>query len=86
MGIGSGIFLFVVGAILAFAINVQVDWANLDLIGYLLMGAGVVVFLISLVLVMRKRSSVETVRHIDSAGGEQVTQHETRSDTTDPLV
>jgi hypothetical protein len=88
MGIGSGIFLFVVGAILAFAINVQVDWANLDMIGYLLMGAGVVVFLVSLVLVMRKRSSTETVRHVDSAGGERVTQRENRStdNTTDPLV
>ena len=85
MGIGSGIFLFVVGAIVAFALNFEVGWANLDLIGYLLMGAGVVVFLISLILVMRKRSSVQTVRHVDSSGGEQVTQHETRSDT-DPLV
>lgn len=87
MGIGSGIFLFVVGAILTFALNVQVDWANLDLIGYLLMGAGVIVFLISLVLVMKKRSSMSTVRHVDNAGGEQVTQRETRSDnTTDPLA
>jgi Domain of unknown function (DUF6458) len=88
MGIGSGIFLFVVGAILAFAINVQVDWANLDMIGYLLMGAGAVVFLVSLVLVMRKRSSTETVRQVDSAGGERVTQRENRStdNTTDPLV
>ena len=50
MSIGSGIFLFVVGAILAFAVNVQVDWANLDLIGYILMGAGAVVFLIGIIL------------------------------------
>lgn len=86
MGIGSGIFLFVVGAIIAFALNVQVEWANLDLIGYLLMGAGIVVFLISLVMVMKKRSSTETVRHVDSGGGERVTQRENRSDTTDPMV
>jgi hypothetical protein len=79
MGIGSGIFLFVVGAIVAFALNFEVAWANLDMIGYLLMGAGVVVFLISLVLVMKKRSTSETVRHV-GAGGEQVTQRETRSD------
>ena len=43
MSIGLGIFLFVVGAILAFAVNVSVEWINLDLIGYLLMGAGVVI-------------------------------------------
>lgn len=85
MGIGSGIFLFVVGAIVAFALNFEVEWANLDMIGYLLMGAGVVVFLISLVMVMRKRSSVETVRH-SGVGGDRVTQRETRTDDVDPLV
>ena len=86
MGIGSGIALFVIGAILAFAINVDLGGAiNLDLIGYLLMGAGVVVFLISLVMSMRKRSSVETVRHVDGSG-ERVTQRETRSDPIDPVA
>lgn len=81
MGIGSGIFLFVVGAILAFAVNVQVAWINLDLVGYLLMGAGVVVFIISLVLVLRRRSSVVTTRSgVDAASGERVVQNETKSD------
>lgn len=56
MSIGSGIFLFVVGAILAFAVNVQVDWANLDLIGYILMGAGAVVFLIGIILFIIRRN------------------------------
>jgi hypothetical protein len=82
MGIGSGIFLFVVGAILAFAVNVQVAWINLVLVGYLLMGAGVVVFIISLVLVLRRRSSVVTTRSgIDSVSGERVVHNETKSDT-----
>ena len=87
MGIGSGIALFVVGAILSFAVNLENAWVDLDLIGYILMGAGVVVFLISLILVLRKRSSVETVRHVGS-GGESVTQKETRSDSTnvDPMI
>ncbi len=81
MGIGSGIFLFVVGAILAFAINVQVSWINLDLVGYLLMGAGIVIFLISLILVVRKRQSVSTTRTaVDSTGNEKVVQRETRDD------
>lgn len=83
MGIGSGIFLFAVGAILAFALNFETSVIDLDLVGYILMGAGVIVFIISLVLVMRKRSSVETVRHTgDGVGG--TTQRETRSD--DPLI
>lgn len=87
MGIGTGIVLFVIGAILTFALNIDVGWANLDLIGYILMGAGVVVFLISLVLVLRKRSTVETVRHVDG-GAERVVERETRSDSnnSDPLV
>lgn len=86
MGIGSGIALFVIGAILTFAVEVDLGGViNLDLIGYILMGAGVVVFLISLVMVMRKRSSVSTVRRVDG-GGERVTQRETRSDPADPAV
>lgn len=87
MGIGSGIALFVIGAVLAFAVSLQNAWVDLHLIGYILMGAGVVVFIISLILVLRKRSSVETVRHVDSSG-EHITQHETRSDSSniDPLV
>ena len=82
MGIGSGIFIFVVGAILAFAINVQVAWINLDLVGYLLMGAGLVVFIISLVLVLRRRSSTVTTRTgVDQSSGERIEKHETKSDT-----
>ncbi|MCU1583724.1 MAG: hypothetical protein QOI70_951 [Microbacteriaceae bacterium] len=81
MGIGTGIFLFVVGAILAFAVNVSVSWINLDLVGYLLMGAGVIVFLISLVLVLRKRSTVSTTRsEVDPTGTERVTRNETKGD------
>ncbi|MGX1695002.1 DUF6458 family protein [Microbacterium keratanolyticum] len=57
MGIGSGIVLFVLGAVLAFALNVEVDWINLDLVGYLLMGAGFIIFLISLVLYSRRRTT-----------------------------
>ncbi|MFT2816745.1 DUF6458 family protein [Leifsonia sp. A12D58] len=86
MGIGTGIALFVIGAILAFAVNVDLGGViDLALIGYILMGAGVVVFIISLVLVSRRRESVSTVRSaVDPASGEQVTQRKT--DTNDPLV
>jgi hypothetical protein len=81
MGIGSGIFLFVVGAILAFAVNVQLAAIDLHLIGYLLMGAGVVVFLISIILVTRKRSTVSTTRTaVDPAGTEKIVSQETKGD------
>ncbi len=59
MGIGSGIVLFVIGAILAFALNVQLTWIDLNMVGYLLMGAGVLVFLISLILYTRRRSAAD---------------------------
>lgn len=82
MGIGSGIFLFVIGAILAFAIHVPLAWVDLSLVGYLLMGAGLVVFVISLILVLRRRSSTVTTRSaVDPNSGERVEQHETKSDT-----
>lgn len=79
MNIGLGIFLFVVGAILRFAVNVQVSWINLQLVGDFLMGAGVVVAIIGIVLLMRKRSSVTTVRTaVDPANGDSVASRETR--------
>lgn len=87
MGIGSGIALFVIGAILAFAVNVDLGgYVNLSLIGYILMGAGFVVFMISLIFVMRRRSSVSTSHTaVDPASGERVTTRRT-TDNGEPLV
>lgn len=79
MSIGSGIVLFVIGAILAFAVNVDVQYVDLNLIGYILMAAGVVVFLLGLVLMLRRRSSESTVRTVDPVAGERVTRSETRT-------
>lgn len=55
MGIGTGIVLFVIGAVLEFALNVQVSWIDLHLVGYILMIAGAVVFLLSLILLLVRR-------------------------------
>jgi len=87
MGIGSGIALFVIGAILAFAVNLDLGGvANLQTIGYILMAAGVVIFLISLVFMFRRRSVESTTRStVDPAGGQSVTTRRT-SDNGDPLV
>ncbi len=70
MSLGLGIFLVVVGAILVYALNITVDWVDLDLVGYILMGAGAVVIIIGIVLLTRKRTSVSTTRRVD---GEQIT-------------
>jgi hypothetical protein len=40
MGIGAGILLIVVGAILTFAVNATVSGINLDVVGWILMLAG----------------------------------------------
>ncbi|MEY2849231.1 MAG: hypothetical protein RI885_1898 [Actinomycetota bacterium] len=81
MGIGTGIFLFVVGAIMAFALNFETTVIDLDLVGYILMGAGLVVFIISLFMTLRRRSSVtETRTAVDPNSGQQVTRSD-RSDT-----
>jgi Domain of unknown function (DUF6458) len=73
MSIGLGIFLFAIGAVLTFALNITVDWIDLDLVGYILMGAGVVVVIIGIALLARKRSSVTTTRSgIDPATGARV--------------
>lgn len=56
MSIGTGIVLFVVGAILVFAVNVQLEFVDLNLIGYILMIAGGVVFLLGLILLVTRRS------------------------------
>ncbi|MBX3098901.1 MAG: hypothetical protein KF761_04920 [Salinibacterium sp.] len=85
MSIGTGIVLFVIGAILTFAVNLENSYVNLDLVGYILMGAGFVVFVIGLVLMMRKRQSVTTVTSgVDSNGG-SVSERRT-STTPDDVV
>ena len=49
MGIGTSIFLLAVGAILAFAVNVETDGFNLETIGTILMVVGAVGVLLSMV-------------------------------------
>lgn len=83
MSLGTGVVLFVIGAILAFAVNVQIPWVDLHLVGYILMGAGVVVFVIGIILLARRRASLSTTRTVDSSGREQVTQQRTESDDID---
>ena len=78
MGIGSGIFIFVVGLILAFALNVEVSWIDLRVTGYILMGAGLVVFVISMIFAFRKRSRTVTRRDtVDPASGVRIEQRRT---------
>jgi protein-S-isoprenylcysteine O-methyltransferase Ste14 len=60
MTMGTGVVLFVIGAILAFATNVQTAFISLSTAGYILMVAGVVVFVVGLALAIRGRRTVST--------------------------
>ena len=48
MSIGASIFLLVVGAILTFAVNVSAEGFNINTVGIILMIAGVIGLLLSL--------------------------------------
>ena len=48
MGLGVGIFLIAVGAILTFAVDATTDAVDLDVVGWILMGVGLASVLLSL--------------------------------------
>jgi uncharacterized membrane protein YwaF len=48
MGLGVGIFLIAVGAILTFAVNTTSSSVNVDAVGWILMGVGLASVLLSL--------------------------------------
>jgi len=78
MSIGSGIALVVIGAILTFAVNIEISWLDLDIVGSILMGAGAVIFVLGIVASLRKRQTVEVVRvGADPQSGAQVTERKT---------
>lgn len=84
MSLGAGILLFVIGAILAFAIQVDVPGVDLNLVGYILMVAGLIGVVIGIVLLTRKRQSVSTSRTFaDPATGERVSKRVSEVDDTD---
>lgn len=80
MSIGLGILLIVIGAILTFALNFTVSWINLDLVGYILMGAGIVIVIIGIVLMTRRRRTTVTSRSVDAAGRERISEADRRDD------
>lgn len=81
MSIGTGIAMFVIGAILTFAVEVETPFVNLDLVGYILMIAGVVTFVVGIVLLARRSQSVTTARvGTDAVTGERVEQRVTEVD------
>ena len=79
MGIGLGVFLVVVGAILVFGVHVSVAGLDLTAIGYILMGAGLLVIILSLLVFMpRTRRARSTAITTDAQGRQVVTERDDR--------
>ena len=55
MGIGTSIFLLAVGAILAFAVTDAISGVDLTVVGYILMAAGALGLVISMMAMNRAR-------------------------------
>ncbi len=57
MGIGGGIALIVIGAILAFGVSDNIANVDLTVIGYICMGAGVLALILALVLTNQRANT-----------------------------
>jgi hypothetical protein len=66
MGIGASVFLLAIGAILAFAVHYTVNGVDINVIGYILMAAGVIGLFMTTMLFGRRDRGV--------AGGAVVTE------------
>ncbi|MFF0368908.1 MULTISPECIES: DUF6458 family protein [unclassified Micromonospora] len=60
MGIGTSIFLIALGAILTFALDASVGGINLDVVGWILMAAGVLGLIMTTLIWGRRRAVVTT--------------------------
>lgn len=60
MRLGSGIFLLVVGAILAFAVRDSIEAVDLTMVGYICMVAGALAVLLALIM---QRQRANTSHH-----------------------
>jgi len=74
MYIGLGIVLIVIGAILAFALNVDIPGVGDDTLGYILMAAGVLAIILSFLATRRRPVGYTTTREsqVDPASGSRV--------------
>jgi hypothetical protein len=60
MGIGASVFLLAVGAILAFAVDYTVSGVDINVVGWILMAAGVVGLFTTTLIFGRRDRVVET--------------------------
>lgn len=65
MGIGGSIFLIAVGAILAFAVNVSLGWLDLNIVGWIMILAGVVGLILTMWFWQSRRRAVVTTTPVE---------------------
>ena len=83
MSLGLGIVLFAIGAILTWALNVTVEWIDLQMVGIILMVAGGIVIVLGIILLARRRRSIATSQtSVDPATGDRVTRDESSTPET----
>jgi thiol:disulfide interchange protein len=64
MGIGAGLFLVAIGAVLTFAVNATVSGINIQTIGVILMIVGVVGIALDLAIFAPRRRTVSTTEGV----------------------
>ncbi|MEO3929515.1 DUF6458 family protein [Plantactinospora sp. CA-294935] len=90
MGIGTSIFLIALGAILTFALNVSLGGLDLDVVGWILMAAGVLGLIMTTVIWNNRRRSVVTTtepteyRHVTTTEPTEYRRVEERRDVLPP--
>jgi dipeptide/tripeptide permease len=85
VGIGGSIFLIAVGAILAFAVKASVGFISIQVVGWVLMGAGVVGMILTLWLWNSRRRTVVTSREVPLPEQRQrVVEEHQRTEVRDP--
>jgi hypothetical protein len=86
MGIGGSIFLLALGAILAFAVNAHISGLDINVVGYVLMAAGLVGLIITVwYWNSRRRTVVSQTRPVVRGDGSVVSEYrETRDDVPPP--
>jgi uncharacterized protein DUF6458 len=80
MGIGGSIFLLALGAILAFAVNAHISGLDINVVGWVLMAAGLVGLIITIwYWNSRRRTVVNQARPVVRGDGQVVSEYrETR--------
>lgn len=82
MLVGIGIFLVVVGAVVAFAVNTAVDGVDLQMVGWIIMAGGALAIVAGAIqgagMMSMRRNRMHSERHVSSDGQHVVEETDVR--------